>query len=190
MKVGADLSDFVDGFNKADKAVDKFTRQLDRRVSEPLAKISAAAAAAGAAVFAFTKGAADLVDELGKLSQKVGVSVEGLSGLKHAADLSDVSLEQLGTGLKQLSKFMVENQIQGVGVEEQLLRIADEFARTADNENKTTAAMKYFGKAGADLIPLLNQGRAGIEELRKEAEKLGICSRPTRRSAPRSSTTT
>lgn len=174
VRIGADIGDFVDGLNKADKATEKFTRQLDKRLLDPLAKISAAAAAAGAAVFALTKGAADMVDELGKLSQKVGVSIEGLSGLKYAADLNNVSLEQLGTGLKQLSKFMVENQIHGVGVEEQLLRIADEFARTADNENKTAAAMKYFGKSGADLIPLLNQGRAGIEELRKEAERLGI----------------
>jgi len=174
VRISADLGDLIDGFNRADKAVEKFSRQLDKRVTDPLMKITAAAAAAGAAVFAFAKSAADTVDELGKLSQKVGINVEALSGLKFAAQLSDVSLDQLGQGLKQLSKFMVENKIEGVGVEEQLLRIADEFANAADSEQKTAAAMKLFGKAGADLIPLLNQGRAGIEELRKEAERLGV----------------
>lgn len=174
VRIVADIGDLLDGFNRADKATEKFSRQLDKRLTEPLAKFAATAAAAGAAVLAFTKNAADLVDELGKMSQKVGISIERLSGLKYAAELNNVSLGELGQGLKQLSKFMVENKVVGVGVEEQLLRIADEFARTTDDEYKTAAAMKYFGKAGADLIPLLNQGRAGIEELRKEAAKLGI----------------
>lgn len=174
VRISADISEFVNELSRADRAVDKFTRQLDRRFLDPLMKVMTAAAAAGAAISAFAKGAADAVDELGKMAQKIGMSVESLSALKYAAQLSDVSLDQLGTGLKQLSKFMVENRIQGVGVEEQLLRISDEFARTADNENKTAAAMQYFGKAGADLIPLLNQGRAGIAELRKEAERLGV----------------
>jgi len=174
VKIRADLGDLIDGFNRADKSVEKFSRQLDKRVMDPLVKITAAAGAAGAALFVFAKNASDTVDELGKLSQKVGINVEALSGLKFAAQLSDVSLDQLGQGLKQLSKFMVENKIEGVGVEEQLLRIADEFANAADSEQKTAAAMKLFGKAGADLIPLLNQGRAGIEELRKEAERLGV----------------
>ena len=174
VSVSADVGDFIDAFNRADKATEKFSRQLDKRLLDPLAKISAAAAAAGAAVFAFTKGAADMVDELGNLSQKVGVSIQALSGLKYAADLNNVSLDQLGQGLKQLSKFMVENKVEGVSTEEQLLRIADEFAGAADDANKTAVAMKYFGKSGADLIPLLNQGRAGIEELRKEAARLGV----------------
>src|SRR5687767_2550289 len=107
VRITTDLGDFIDGFNRADKATEKFTRQLDKRVTQPLAQVTAAATAAGAAIFAFAKGAADVVDELGKLSQKVGVSIEGLSGLKYAADLNNVSLDNLGQGLKQLSKFMV-----------------------------------------------------------------------------------
>lgn len=174
VRIGADIGDLVDGLDKADKAVGRFTNQLDRRLLKPMAELTGAAAAAGTALFMFTKNAADTVDQIGKLSQKVGVSVEALSGLKYAAELSDVSLQDLGQGLKQLSKFMVENNIQGVTVEEQLLKIADDFSKTADGAGKTAAAMRYFGKAGADLIPLLNQGRAGIEELRKEAERLGI----------------
>ena len=43
-----------------------------------------------------------------------------------------------------------------------------------DGAGKTALAIKLFGKSGADLIPLLNQGRAGIKELTDEAAKLGI----------------
>ena len=49
------------------------------------------------------KQAIDAADGLGKMAQKVGVSVESLSALEYAGKLSDVSLEQLGTGLKKLS---------------------------------------------------------------------------------------
>lgn len=172
--IGADTSEFVSALNTADKAVGKFTTSIDRRLLDPLAKVTGAAAAAAGGLFMFAKGAADVVDEIGKLSQKVGVSVESLSALKYAAELSDVSLDQLGQGLKQLSKYMVENNVQGISTEEMLLRIADEFEAAADGAGKTAVAMRYFGKSGADLIPMLNQGRAGIEDLRKEAQRLGV----------------
>jgi hypothetical protein len=38
------------------------------------------------------------------MAEKVGIPVEQLSALKFAADLSEVSLEQLGTGLSRLNK--------------------------------------------------------------------------------------
>ena len=54
------------------------------------------------------KQAIDAADGLGKMAQKVGVSVESLSALEYAGKLSDVSLEQLGTGLKKLSVSLNE----------------------------------------------------------------------------------
>jgi hypothetical protein len=43
-----------------------------------------------------------------------------------------------------------------------------------DGAQKTAEAIKLFGKSGADLIPLLNQGAAGIKEMTDEADRLGI----------------
>src|SRR5688572_31506554 len=106
VRIGADASELIEAFNKADKALDKFSKNIDRRLLKPMASAAAASIAAGAGILAFAKHAADMVDELGKLSQKVGMSVESLSALKYAADLSDVSIEQLRTGLTQLSKNM------------------------------------------------------------------------------------
>lgn len=165
------------------------------KVTGEVGKLTAAVGGAGAALFAFTKRAADIVDELGKMSQKVGVTVETLSALKFAAELSDISLDSLGTGLRMLSRNMVETQqgtgdardgfrALGISVEEMpgklkptetvLMELADRFQKMKDGPEKTALAMRLFGRAGADLIPLLNQGRAGIEALRKEAERLGV----------------
>ena len=53
-------------------------------------------------------------DAINKMSQRAGVGVESLSGLKYAADLSDVSFESLGTSLGKFNKAIAETQA-GIG---------------------------------------------------------------------------
>ena len=144
---------------------------------------------------ALVKGAIDSADELNKLSQKIGISVEALSTLQFAAQLSDVGLDTLKTGLKGLSANLTEArsglgegaaifQALGISVEESagnlkssdtiLLEIADRFASFEDGATKTALAVKLFGKSGIDMIPFLNQGASGIRTLMQEAERLGL----------------
>ena len=54
------------------------------------------------------------------------------------------------------------------------LDVADKFSKMEDGAGKTALAIKLFGKAGADLIPLLNKGRDGITEITDKAASLGI----------------
>lgn len=143
----------------------------------------------------WVKSAIDAADEMGKMSQKIGLSVENLSGLKYAGELADVSLDQLGVGMKQLSKNILEANAGGkdqkavfaaLGISNRelkdasqdsyqvLLKLADQFAAMPDGATKTALAMKVFGKSGADLIPLLNAGAAGLAEMRGEGERLGV----------------
>lgn len=144
---------------------------------------------------ALVKGAIDSADELNKLSQKIGISVEALSTLQFAAQLSDVGLDTLKTGLKGLSANLTEAraglgegaaifQALGISVEDAagnlkssdtiLLEIADRFASFEDGATKTALAVKLFGKSGMDMIPFLNQGSSGIRALMQEAERLGL----------------
>lgn len=144
---------------------------------------------------ALVKGAIDSADELNKLSQKIGISVEALSTLQFAAQLSDVGLDTLKTGLKGLSANLTEAraglgegaalfQALGISVEDTagnlkssdtiLLEIADRFASFEDGATKTALAVKLFGKSGMDMIPFLNQGASGIRALMQEAERLGL----------------
>ncbi|MBK9161112.1 MAG: phage tail protein [Nitrosomonadales bacterium] len=144
---------------------------------------------------ALVKGAIDSADELNKLSQKIGISVDALSTLQFAAQLSDVGLDTLKTGLKGLSANVTEAraglgegaalfQALGISVEDTagnlkssdtiLLEIADRFASFEDGATKTALAVKLFGKSGMDMIPFLNQGSSGIRALMQEAERLGL----------------
>ena len=51
-----------------------------------------------------TKQAIETGDKLNKMAQKVGVGVDSLQGLVYAAQLSDVGIESLGSGLEKFNK--------------------------------------------------------------------------------------
>ena len=123
-------------------------------------------------------------DEMYKLSQKTGVSVEALSTFKMAGKLSGVEIEQLGKALVKfdvaISKANTGNKeaaaafaavginaksLKGLNTENAVLKVADAFSKTADGAAKTRVAVELFGKAGADMIPLLNMGSEEIEKL-------------------------
>ena len=163
------------------------------RVKGMLAGLGVSLSVAGFA--AMIKSAIDAADQLNKLSQKIGISVEALSTLRFAAQLSDVSLETLQKGIKGLSQNIAEAntgigdgaqvfEALGVSVknadgsmkstEAVLLQVADVFANLEDGAVKTALAVKLFGKSGMDMIPFLNQGAAGITQLTAEAERLGL----------------
>ncbi len=159
-----------------------------------LGALGGAASLGGLALMA--KQAIDAADGLGKMAQKVGVSVESLSALEYAGKLSDVSLEQLGTGLKKLSVNLNEvatsadgdaaAAFRAIGVsvtdaagnlrnaDEVFADVADAFAGMKDGAGKTALAVAIFGKAGSDLIPMLNAGADGLRSMRGEAEALGV----------------
>ena len=163
------------------------------RVRGLLAGLGVSLSVAGFA--AIIKNAIDAADQLNKLSQKIGISVEALSTLRFAAQLSDVSLETLQKGIKGLSQNITEANT-GIGdgaqvfealgisvrnadgsmksTEAVLLQVADVFATLEDGAVKTALAVKLFGKSGMDMIPFLNQGAAGITQLTAEAERLGL----------------
>lgn len=139
------------------------------------------------------RGAIDAADNLNKLSQKVGVSVESLSKLQYAAKLSDVSTDELSVGLKKLSVNLQEagrgsgdalaafkalgfsqRELLNLSPDQAFARIAEQFAGIEDGAGKTALAIKLFGRSGADLIPLLNSGSAGLKQMADEAQRLGI----------------
>lgn len=190
---------FIDVESTGNRAFDQVRRgfrdieSASQRLRGTLASLGVGLSVAG--FTAFVRSGVQAADELNKLSQRVGVTVESLSALKFAAELSDVSVEQLSTGLRQLAKNAVETQAgtgeakqafaalgievtntsgQLKGTETLLLDVAERFASIEDGAGKTALAMKLFGRAGADLIPFLNQGRDGFERLRAEAERLGL----------------
>lgn len=176
-----------------------FTARTSQDIIGSLGRIKIAfpalALTAATGLASLVRSAIEAGDELAKLSQKTGISARDLSSLKLAAELSNVSMEQLATGMARLSARMVSasagmgeaaNAFQRLQIhvrdsrgnfrplQEVLGDLAERFARLPDGAEKTALAMQIFGKAGAELIPLLNLGREGLQEMAREAERAGL----------------
>jgi hypothetical protein len=58
--------------------------------------------------------------------------------------------------------------------DEVLSKIAEKFKNMPDGAKKTATAMDIFGRSGADLVPLLNEGADGLEALKRRSDELGF----------------
>lgn len=147
--------------------------------------------AAGFGAHAFIekiKGLSEAFDQLGKDASKIGIGAEDLQRLRYAADLAGVSAEGMD---KAITKLAVAMQHLGVASDDAtttlkaigvtggdspvvaLEKIADRFAALPDGVEKTAEAVALFGKSGADMIPMLNEGGAKLKELANEADRFG-----------------
>ena len=141
-----------------------------------------------------TKAAIETDTAIAHLSQKVGMNVEFLGGLSYAAQLSEVSMDELGVGLKKFDQAITQagqgekkasDAFAALGInvknangtlrptEDLLMDVANAFHGSEDGATKTAIAVALFGRSGASLIPLLNQGSSAIDKMRAKADRLG-----------------
>lgn len=198
----AKVGGFTKGMSQAERQADKSSKEIERRLKKLGKGIDAAFQLAAAGVVAATtaivasvKAAVDRADDLSKTAQKIGITTEALSALAYAAQLADVDLGTLQGGLARLTKFQSEAAqgteknvalFEALGIsfqnvdgtlrntEEVFRDFAKVFEALPDGANKTALALDVFGKSGANLIPLLNGGAEGLDEMREKAERLGI----------------
>jgi hypothetical protein len=204
VEFGAKIGGLVSGAREAAATVRTTTDQMKSHVAgltsvvEGLKApfIAVSAILAGGAIFGEAiRDAADLGEHLQVLSQKTGVQASELSRLEYAAKLADTGVENLDAGLVKMARFMGE-AAKGTGdaadtatrlgisvkdaegklrpMRDVLLDVAEKFSHMKDGAGKSALAMEIFGKAGTSMIPMLNQGAAGIEKLEQEADRLGV----------------
>jgi hypothetical protein len=137
------------------------------------------------------------VASIGRLSQQSGIAVQQLSALKFAAEEVGIPFNQLENTIRSFAQRMAEGLVEpssrvslalrelGVSVRDSdgnlrnfaqvLPDIANAFAAAQDSVSKTQIAIALFGEeTGTRLIPLLNRGAAGLEELMRKAKELGV----------------
>lgn len=163
------------------------------------AGVAAAGVAGVAAAFAGLAEAASFTIGLSKatnrLKAQTGMNVETASAWISIADGYGVSAEKLGTNLTFLSKRIGDatsgskgataalEQFAAAGVSEATLRSKDmnrilvETAAGFENMraiDRTRLAVKLFGRSGRDLLPILSQGKSGVQELQKKMADMGL----------------
>lgn len=177
----------------------KDTEKWGARVTS-IAKVSslsfaAAGVTAGAGLVVLTRAAINNADAMDEQAEMLGTTTERLSGYTYAAHMSAVSQEDLLASLGKLTKVSAD-AFKGVGKGVEVFDIlgmsvtdadgklkdstvllgelSDKFSALPDGPAKAALAMDLFGKSGQKMVPLLNQGSAGISELTAEAERLGL----------------
>lgn len=153
------------------------------------------AIAAGEKLYNLTKSIADAGNEISRMSQISGLSVTRWQEWSGAAYLANVNQDSLARGLKFLSRSMSDSgdtgkaagqafSAMGISVTDASGRtksldtmmgeVANKFASWEDGPRKIAIALAIFGRSGQDMIPILNQGKQGIQELQGEINKLGV----------------
>ena len=198
IRLKMDASNMEKELNRAARNTDDFGKLVSNAAkigTVALGALTAVAATTGAALISMTKSSALVGDEINKASQKTGVAVETLSSLRFAADLSDVSMDQLTASMGKLARAQQDaatgstqarTTFQALGVtykeadgtlrplNDVMLDAADQLAHMEDETKRAALAQEVFGKSGMQMLPLLNQGSAAIRAQMEEAKALGV----------------
>lgn len=141
----------------------------------------------------FAKGAVDAAGAVWDMSQKTGVATEQLSVFLHMGRQAGVDTGAMEQGFVRLSKTLAglqrgeaaaanafesiglsAEELKGLSLDQVMVKIANAIAKYQDGAGKTAVATEIFGKAGANLIPLLNDlAEGGFDRNREKLEKLG-----------------
>ena len=140
------------------------------------------------AVTSFASNLGEVGGRLVDMSDRTGISVEALAELDHAAQMGGTSLESLEGGLTKMGVKLADaaggsetarsafdaigvsvSELSSLSPDKQFEVIADKLAGISDPGARAAAAMDIFGKSGADLLPLMKDGAAGIQAFREEA---------------------
>lgn len=189
----ADSSKLIAGLKLAEGQVRKFGANVTQ-IGQSIAKVGALIVASlVAAGVAFSK----VGDDVQKLAIRTGLTTQAVSELAHAAGASGTSIDTLEKSLRKMQQTVTAARdgtqgavdslallgvevadLQGMSPEEQLEVFADRIAAIEDPSERAARAMAIFGKSGTELIPLLEEGGAGIRALRQEARDLGLSFEP------------
>ena len=189
IEVGADTK----AFNSAMRGLATSVNDVGRELAGIGAKFAAIGGAAAGGMIAATVAFGSAGSALLDMSKKTGLSVESLSKLGFAAEQNGATLEDVSKGVINLNRSFAEAssgskeataafarlglsmaQISGMSPEERFRAIVGALAAIPDPAVRAALAMQLFGKAGVQLLPMIADGTAGLDEMARKAEELGI----------------
>ena len=191
------------GLSGVGKNIDNATKSTGKLKKAGKAAGLAVAGIGAAAVGIGGKVVKDLLatgDALDKMSKRTGVGVEELQKLGFAAEQSGSDLATVEKALLKQAKAIEAptkaaeeafealglsvDELKGKSPEEQFKIISEAMSGIEDPAEKARLAQDLFGKSGAQLIPLMDEGADGIAALGSQFEDTGnIMSENTAQSA-------
>lgn len=185
VEIGVKLNSLEAGLSKARGMLSDWGAQIAGMGGKMAAAVSAVVGPVVAAMKAF----GDYGEQMDLLQQRTGMSQQALAALSTIAQTSGVSIGSLTSSVRMMQVAIAKGgkdseaafgsiglslkDLAGLAPEEQFARIAERIAAIPDPAQKTAAAVKIFGRQAMDLIPVLNAGRAGMEDALRTATRFG-----------------
>jgi len=160
-----------------------------------VAGVTTAVGAGVAAVSRLATNYASFTDRIDKQSQRLGMSKEQFQEWDYILGQCGGSVDSLEAGMKTMVSVLDGVKTGNQQNIDTLLRLQDESGKTidlnasqseqyeqmvdalmavSDEQTRAALAVDIFGRAGTDMIPMLNTGKEGVEQLRQSAHDLGI----------------
>jgi len=188
---------FVQGMTAAERQADKSAKAIKRRhqqlaadLDEIYKGIAVAAAAAFAAIAVSVKKSIDSMWNLATVAKQIAMPVDEFSALAAVAQDAEISMDSLSTGLRTMARNLAlakqgsaqaSAAFESIGLDPAKLKdsktaflaISDALSKYRDDVNKTAIEQQIFGRSGAELNALLDQGSAAIAQLMDNQREMG-----------------
>jgi len=181
------------------KKTEDLTSSINELGKKALVGLTAAAAAAGAALFKLMSDGGNFADELITLSNKTRISTQQLQELDYAARFVDVSVETMTGSMNKMTKTMdsardamatgkLNDQAQAykdLGIQitntdgslrnnkDVFYEVIDALGKVTNETERDALSMQIFGKSATELNPLIKAGSTELNRLALEAHQVG-----------------
>lgn len=176
-------------------AFERTTSKIGRSMTKAGTVMLGASAAVGGSILAVGKSTADYAGDMFDMARSTGMGVESFQKIAYAAKMSGIEAEKVTTSFIKFDKMIVDaaggnkaymQTFKDLGIQikdsagnlrqpnEIFEDVAEIFHNTKDGAAKTALAVELFGKSGAELIPMLNDGKSGLQAFYAEAERMGL----------------
>jgi len=194
VRLGLDVDEKT--WKAADQLVGKLAKGLAKGLAVAFSAVAGVATGAAVALGRWVTQIAGAADDAAKAAQQIGLTTEEVQELTYAANLAGAEMSDIKTSFRRLGKNAYDVATKGTGPAADAFKklgvnakdskgeirgqmelfeeIADKLAKTENETLKVALANDLFGRSGAKLLPLLNEGAEGLRALREEARELGF----------------
>ena len=184
IKLSADIAKFQSDMRTAGNSTQQAMAQMQKDAVMVGTAMGALGLAGAGAMAVMVKQSIDAADKLRDMSQKTAIAVNTLNGMGFAASQAGGSLDGMVSAAGKLNKSIAEGaqgnndqaaafKALGINVFDAsgrlktadvvMTEMASKFATFEDGPEKVALSMALMGKAGADMIPVLNEGGAAMQ---------------------------
>lgn len=188
----AKVAGFEAGMDKAARKSKSTSDRIQRYVNGIAKAFATLGAASVASTAALVRSQINLADATSKTADRLGFTTEELSKLRYAAEMTGVATNTFDTAMQRMTRRLAEasvgageavkalgelgldaQELAAAGPAEAFKAIADALSEIPNQSDRVRLAFKFFDSEGVKLVNTISGGRAGIEALGNELERLG-----------------